>query len=113
MKIINISQSVIPSLECNQEPINLFYQFFVHGVTKRSKEIKKCLKFNVENPHINKIYLLNERIYTDAELGIKSDKIVQIDWKTRLKFCDVFKYINDNKITGYHVIINADIFCYN
>jgi len=111
MKIINISPSVTKSSEINnQEPINIFYQFFVHGVKRRNNEIRKCLKFNVQNPHINKIYLLNERIYTDSELGISSDKIIQIDWKTRLKFGDVFKYINDNKITGYHVIINADIF---
>ena len=111
MKIINISPSVTKGPIANPEPINLLYQFFVHKVTLRAKEIKKCLKFNVQNPHIDKIYLLNERVYTDAELGIKSDKIVQIDVKTRLKFVDVFKYINDNKIVGYNVIINADIFC--
>ena len=110
MKLINISRKVEKSNICNSDEINLFYQFFIHKVTKRSKEIKKCLKFNVQNKHINKIYLLNERIYTNEELGISSDKIVQIDMKNRLKFQDVFKYINDNNINGYNIIINADIF---
>jgi len=110
MKIINISSSITKSSEINNQPINLIYQFFVHKVKKRNNEIKKCLKFNVQNPHIDKIYLLNEKIYSESELGIKSDKIVQIDVKTRLKFADVFKFINDNNIIGYNVIINADIF---
>jgi hypothetical protein len=111
MKIINISPVVEKGPVENPDPINLFYQFFIHKVTKRSKEIKKCLKFNVQNKFIDKIYLLNERVYSDEELGVKSDKIIQIDVKDRLKFCDVFKYINDNKIFGYNVIVNADIFC--
>jgi hypothetical protein len=110
MKIINISPSVQKSETPNNEPINLFYQFFIHKVNLRAKEIKKCLKFNVQNPHIDKIYLLNERLYTDNELGIISDKIIQIVIGNRLKFNDIFKYINENKITGYNVIINADIF---
>jgi hypothetical protein len=110
MKIINISPSVTKSSESSGQPINLIYQFFVHKVKRRNNEIRKCLKFNVQNPHIDKIYLLNEKIYSESELGIKSDKIVQIDVKTRLKFEDVFKFINDNSILGYNVIINADIF---
>jgi len=64
----------------------------------------------VENPHITNIYLINERIYTPSELGVTSDKIIQIDIKQRLKYSHVFKYINDNKITGYNVLINLDIF---
>jgi len=111
MKIINISPVVEKGPIENNDKINLIYQFFIHKVTKRSKEIKKCLKFNVQNKYIDKIYLLNERIYTDEELGIKSDKIVQIDIKNRLKFQDVYKFINDSNIIGYNVVINADIFC--
>ena len=111
MKIINISPVVEKGLIENVDKINIFYQFFIHKTPRRSKEIKKCLKFNVENKFIDKVYLLNEKIYSEAELGVKSDKIVQIDIKNRLKFQDVFKYINDNQIMGYNVIINADIFC--
>jgi len=111
MKIINISPSIEKESIENPDQINLFYQFFIHKVTRRSKEIKKCLKFNVQNKFIDKIYLLNEQIYSDSDLGISSEKIIQIDVKKRLKFQDVYKYINDNNIKGYNIIINADIFC--
>ena len=45
--------------------------------------VDKCMvilqKKNVENPHIDKIYLLNERLYSTDELdGIISDKITQV-----------------------------------
>ena len=110
MEIINISPKLEKSVEPNLDKINLFYQFFIHSKNPRSKEIKKCLKFNVQNEFIDQIYLLNEKIYSTEELGIESEKIIQINIETRLKFKDVFNYINDNKIQGYNVIINADIF---
>jgi hypothetical protein len=93
MKIINISPVIEKGLVENVDKINIFYQFFIHKTPRRSKEIKKCLKFNVENKFVDKVYLLNEKIYSESELGVKSDKIVQIDIKNRLKFQDVFKYI--------------------
>lgn len=111
MKIINISPALKKGPNENHDPIYLFYQFFLHKNARRSKEIALCLRRNVENPHIEKIYLLNERIYSDSELGIHSDKIIQIDCKKRLKFADVFNYIRENQIHAYNVIINADIFC--
>jgi hypothetical protein len=90
--------------------INLFYQFFIHQDKKRYDEIKFCLKKNVNNVNISKIYLLNEKIYTKEELDIESDKIVQININKRLLYSDVFEHINNNNITGYNIIINADIF---
>ena len=42
---------------------------------KRNIELKDCLKKNVENDLISKIILLNERKYTDEELGVSSKKI--------------------------------------
>ena len=111
MKIINFSRSIEKGSVENKNPIFLFYQFFIHNNPHRNNEIKKCLKLNVENTYIDKIYLLNEKIYTDDELGVSSDKIIQIDIKSRLKFKDVFNYITNNNIYGYNVIINADIFC--
>ena len=73
-------------------------------------EIEKCLQFNVKNKYITNIYLLNERIYTDEELSISSNKIIQIDIKKRLQFKDIFEYICENNIKGYNIIINSDIF---
>jgi hypothetical protein len=94
----------------NVDKINIFYQFFIHPVKERYYEIAKCLEFNAKNKYISKIYLLNERIYTQQELGVDSDKIIQIDIQKRVKFKDVFNYIHENNIQGYNIIINADIF---
>ena len=68
------------------------------------------LKRNVENPLIERIILLNERIYTRKELGVKSGKIKQIDIKDRLKFSHIFEYVEKEKLDGYIITCNADIF---
>ena len=62
-----------------QDNIYLFSQFFVHKDEKRNEEIKFCLKKNVENKFIYKIILLNEKIYSEEELGVSSEKILQIN----------------------------------
>jgi len=68
------------------------------------------------NPYIKKIHLLNERIYTDTELfddkldGKSAKKIIQTNIGKRLTFKDVFQYIRENRISGYCVLTNADIF---
>ena len=93
-----------------KEPIILIYQFFIHSNEERYKEIKQCLKFNVENNNISKIILLNERIYTNQELGIKSDKITQLDIKKRIVFSDIFDLVDRMNLKGYIITCNADIF---
>ena len=90
--------------------INIFYQFFIHPNKERYNEILFCLLQNVNNPYVDKIYLLNERIYTINELGISSDKIIQININKRLAYADVFNYVDQNNINGFFCIINADIF---
>lgn len=90
--------------------INLIMQFYIDKDNDRQREIKQTLYLNVNNNSINKIYLFNERIYTDEELGVKSDKIIQIDIKNRLKFSNVFDLIEEHNINGYVAIANSDIF---
>lgn len=90
--------------------INLFCQFFINKNIERQKEIEYVLQKNVDNKFVNNIYLLNEKIYTDKELGIKSDKIKQINIGKRLKYNDTFNFIKNNNIKGYNIIINSDIF---
>ena len=93
------------------EKIYLIYQYFLHKDPERQKEIEFCLKKNSENKHIHKIYLLNERIYSKNELGNPNmDKIIQINHKTRLKYKDVFSFVASQKLDGYIVFLNADIF---
>ena len=91
------------------DKIYLIYQFFVHSDKKRNIELRKCLRFNVKNPYIDKIFLLNEKIYGE-ELGIKSDKIDQRNIGNRIKFKDIFEFVETEKLNGYIITCNADIF---
>ena len=90
--------------------VNIFMQFFIHSNSDRHSEIVTCLQRNAMNPVVTKIYLLNERIYTSSELGIESDKIVQVLIEKRLRYAYVFQYINQNAISGYNIVMNSDIF---
>ena len=92
------------------QPIYLIYQYFVHHEASRNKELQDCLRKNVENPHITKIYLLNEKIYDKKELGIDSSKIEQRNIVSRIKFKDVFNFVEKESLKGYIVTCNADIF---
>ena len=81
-------------------------QFYVDKDKIHRDEIKFALKKNVKNPYIDSIILLNERIYTDKELGVQSPKIKQIVIGDRISYYDFLNY----KIDGYKVLVNADIF---
>lgn len=107
---INLSMS--NKEENEKEGIYLIYQFFLPTTEKRVKEIQETLSRNVANKHISKIYLLNERIYTDEELGlsIPTDKIVQEVINRRMIFRDVFTFVEKYDLTGYIMTANADIF---
>jgi len=92
------------------ERIYLIYQFFVHKDTDRNKELRECLRFNVENPNVDKIYLLNEKIYNKEELGVESGKIEQRNIVNRIKFKDIFSFVEQEQLKGYIITCNADIF---
>jgi hypothetical protein len=111
MKIINFSEPTTILGERNPDPINVFYQYYVDGNRDRAEEIKQCLRFNAENSCVDNIYLLNERYYSLAEMGLSevNPKIKQFNLSKRLEYGDVFQYILDNNIKGYNVIINSDI----
>ena len=53
----------------NNNPIYLVQQFFIHSNKERFKEIKYCLKQNIQLHFFEKIILLNEKIYSKEELG--------------------------------------------
>jgi hypothetical protein len=94
MKFLSISSNITPSETVCEDPIHLFTQFFVpDNNATRLRELQFCLRKNVSAKHIHQIHLLGERIYTDAELSIKSNKIVQTVIGHRLTFQDVFSYI--------------------
>jgi len=95
-----------------KDKVILIQQFYVDKIPHRHTENKFCLKQNVNNKFIDKIILLNEEIYTNEQLGLKtqSSKIKQINIKTRLTYKDVFYYINNLNLKGYIVLANTDIF---
>ena len=104
----------------NKEIIDNIYlvqQFYIHRDIRRFNEILFCLRKNCNNKFIDKIYLLNEKIYTQKELGLNDEqikKIVQVDIKKRMKYSDFFNFINHKKekdnLEGYVVLANSDIY---
>jgi hypothetical protein len=94
----------------SKDKIILISQFFISQDKNRQKEIEFCLKKNSENECIDAIYLLNERIYSDDELGVSNKKIVQININKRLSYKDIFDFIDENNINGYIIFNNSDIF---
>ena len=89
-----------------KDPIHLFTQFYIDKNEEHYNEIKFALKKNVENQHIDSIILLNERIYTDEELGVNSSKIQQINIESWVSYSDFLNY----NVQGYKILANADIF---
>ena len=109
-KFIEKSSDVIIKPTTTDYKINLFTQFFIPDKEERLYELQNVLKKNVSNEFIDKIYLLNERIYTDIELDISSNKISQISINKRLQFSFFFNYTKQNNIIGFNILANADIF---
>ena len=105
MILIEVSQKTVEG-EDTGDPIHVYTQFYLPVDGKRRLEILWCLKKNAGNPAIATITLLNERIYTDEELGVSSLKIRQVVIGARLKFSDFFERLSE----GYNVLCNADIF---
>lgn len=93
--------------------IHLFTQFFVHKNAQRNEEIRYCLQRNCDNPHVGRIHLLNERVFTSDELGVTGEGAAKIHQEVvgkRLNFQTVFQYIRESRLKGYFVLANADIF---
>ena len=91
-------------------PIYLIYQFFRHRTDSRHSEIQEVLRRNVANSLINTVYLLNERIYSDDDLGVPSGKVQQRNIGHRLLLSDIFNFVEKEGLEGYIITCNADIF---
>lgn len=115
MKYISRSEPMENSKNPEPSQINLFQQFFIHPNPERQQEIKYCLAMNVMNPLIDYIYLLTEyetdyTPFTANELGINSEKIIQIPINHRMRYSDVFHFVKELNCSGYIIVANADIF---
>ncbi len=107
---------------CTRIPIILISQFYLPQDQTRLNEVQICLRLNLNNEFITKIYLLNETIYTDNELGLdleqfslnlkEKHKLVQIDISRRLTYDTVFKFARQlvsDGYCGYFILSNSDI----
>lgn len=112
MYIANISEESIVLYDQPpfRDKINVFMQFFIHPNNERQQEFLICLDKNISNPDITHIYLLNEQHYPMFDTN---SKIIQVNIGHRLKYSDVFLYINTHNITGFNIIMNSDIFLDN
>lgn len=107
---LNDSSSIYSYNQYKSSKINLIMQFYIDNNPVRQKEILQTLYLNVHNRYIDRIYLFNERLYTEEELGISSDKIIQVNINERLTFEMIYNLIEKYNIEGFIVIANSDIF---
>lgn len=88
--------------------VNLFTFWYEEGNKKRKDELIACIKKNVENELIGKIYLIVEN---GIKVPIKNDKIVIVDMLKRPTYSDVFKIVNSITTTDeINIIANTDIY---
>ena len=112
--VIKKNIDVISETKHNNDNIYLFIQFYIDNNINRYNEIKDTLKKNIKLNIFTNIILLNEKIYTNEELGLTNEEmktIKQIDVKKRLTYAIVILVIKLYKkyINGYIVIANNDI----
>ena len=114
--VIAISEQLNTS-SANGENIYLIYQYFTAKTQQRIDEMQYCMKKNLQNVSFKKIFLLNERKYTREELGLKQythdiidSRVEQVVLGSRLKFKDVYDFVEKKKLMGFVVVINSDIF---
>ncbi len=93
--------------------IVLIQQFYVSPSPERHAENVACLRFNLDNEAIDRIVLLNEREYSDQELGIQDasclSKLEQVVIGHRLTYLDAFSYC-EHAPDCFVVLANTDIF---
>ena len=107
IKVIDQSESsdiLVPS-------VWLIQQYFVPVKANRAAEINQALEKNIDCKSIDKIVLLNEKIYNDLP---SSNKIEQINIGRRLTYYDVLTYIKTSVPKDTIVIFsNSDIYLDN
>lgn len=110
LNLITIKSKKTNITKYEKDNIYLFTQFYIPDNKERYNEIKETLKKNVQNRFITKIILINEKKFTDQEMDISNNKILQIVKGSRMTFLDVFKTIDNVGLQGYIVVTNSDIF---
>lgn len=91
-------------------PIAIIQQFYIPTDSLRLVEVRQSLALNTANQNINKIILLNERVYTPDELGITNDKIVQVNLGHRMTYKDAMDHAYEHLRGHIVAVTNSDIF---
>ena len=99
-----------PTSSEEKGPIILLQQYYIPSDAQRREEIRRCLAYNVSNKAFDRVILLNERLYTEEELGISPDRVEQVVIGKRLTYADAAKYSNDLDEHSFVVLSNADTF---
>jgi hypothetical protein len=109
--------TITDSAQDEEGDIVLIQQFYVAPAPERHAENVVCLRRNLANPHIDRITMLNERKYTDQELGLDAvaaklarKKLVQIVTGERLTYSAVFDHAKTLGDSAFIVLANTDIF---
>jgi len=88
--------------------------FYIPENEERKKEINKCLHKNCLNSHIQKIYLLNDKVYNlpiDDKLLKKVEQVViNQEANYKLRFDHAIHFINSNLQGKICVLSNSDIY---
>jgi hypothetical protein len=92
--------------EETSEPMRLWWitQTYVPSQGKRRREIEKCLQMNRESKYIEKVILLNEKIY-----GIGGEKVEERNIGHRITYEDVMNYAKECPDDVILAFANADI----
>jgi hypothetical protein len=89
------------------DKIILIQQYFIPIDDDRLMEINKCLEWNINNPLIDEIHLLNETFF-DIPI-LKHNKIKQINIGCRLTYKLAFEYGNTFGPRTIKLLSNLDI----
>lgn len=100
-------------LACNKLMFILVTSYYQTSHSERQQELDECLKRNIQNPYIERIYLLNDKHY-DLRHVDPYGKAIQVEVteenKKRLRFDYAIQWINQ-KLYGKRVILsNSDIY---
>lgn len=95
------------SAETTVPPVYLIQQYFESPIKQRQQEIDQVLKENIRCEFVDKIVLLNEKLFNLP----KSQKIEQVVVGKRLTYLDVMKYIKESVPRDVYVVFsNSDIY---
>ena len=91
----------------------LLTQYFVHKTSKRAREIRQCLKNNLQCEYLDRIVLLNEEDLKYEWSSMRgAEKVEQVLLGHRLTYADLLRYTLEHVPANTIVIFsNADIYC--